>query len=94
MYNGEIANDIVKRKDLLYRENIIDNMRSEELGANLFRIIQTEWKLIKDNIYKENNANKIHYNIGKNIREVIEKNVDIMSEKLQTPEKSLKEIEK
>ena len=74
LYNGETANDIAKRKGLRYREDILDNMGSEELAANLFRITQTESKLKKDNIQGENNANKTHYNIGKNIREVIEKN--------------------
>ena len=49
-------------------------MRSEELGANLFRITQTEAVLREDNIIGENNANKTHYDIGKNIRETIKKN--------------------
>ena len=94
LYNGETANDIAKRKKLRYREDILDNMGSEELAANLFRITQTESKLKKDNIKGGNNANKTHYNIGKNIREVIKKNGGTMPEKLPTPEKSLKEIEK
>jgi len=94
LYNGETANDIAKRKNLRYREDILDNMGSEELAANLFRITQTESKLKNDNIKGENNANKTHYNIGKNIRKVIEKNGGTMPEKLPTPNKSLKEIEK
>ena len=36
LYNGETANDIAKRKKLRYREDILDNMCSEELAANLF----------------------------------------------------------
>ena len=94
LYNGETANDIAKRKGLRYREDILDNMGSEELAANLFRITQTEAKLKKDNIHGEKNANKTHYNIGKNIREVIEKNGGTMPEKLPTPNKSLKDLEK
>ena len=94
LYNGETANDIVKRKKLRYREDILDNMGSVELVANLFRITQTEEKLINDNIKGENNANETHYNIGKNIREVIAKNGGTMPEKLPTPNKSLKELEK
>ena len=69
-------------------------MCSEELAANLFRITQTEAKLKNDNIKGENKANKVHYNIGKNIREVIEKNGGTMPEELLAPEKSLKQIEK
>ena len=69
-------------------------MGSDELIANLFRISQSEQKLKKDNIQPEKEANKTHYNIGKNIREVIEKNGGTMPEDLPTPEKSLKQLEK
>ena len=94
LYNGETAADIAKRKGLRYREDILDNMGSVELAANLFRITQTEEKLKKDQIIGEENANQTHYNIGKNIREVIAKNGGTMPEDLETPKKSLKEIEK
>ena len=94
LYNGETANDIAKRKGLRYREDILDNMGSEELAANLFRITQTESKLKKDNIQAEKDANKAHYNIGNNIREVIKKNGGTMPENLPTPKKSLKQLEK
>ena len=94
LYNGETANDIAKRKGLRYREDILDNMGSEELAANLFRITQTESKLKRDNISSEKDANETHYNRGKNIREVIAKNGGTMPEKLPTPKKSLKELEK
>ena len=69
-------------------------MGSTELAANLFRITQTEDKLINDRISGEKNANDAHYTIGKNIREVIKKNGGTMPEDLPTPEKSLKELEK
>lgn len=94
LYNGETADDIAKRKGLRYIEDILDNMGSEELAANLFRITQTESKLKRDNISTEKEANKTHYNIGKNIREVIAKNGGTMPENLPTPEKSLKQLEK
>lgn len=38
LYNGETADDIANRKGLRYREDILDNMGSVELGANIFRI--------------------------------------------------------
>ncbi len=94
LYNGETADDIAKRKGLRYREDILDNMGSEELAANLFRITQTESKLKRDNISTEKEANETHYNIGKNIREVIAKNGGTMPEDLPTPKKSLKQLEK
>ena len=94
LYNGETADDIAKRKGLRYREDILDNMGSDELIANLFRISQTEQKLKKDNIQTEKEANTTHFNIGKNIREVIAKNGGTMPEDLPTPKKSLKQLEK
>ena len=94
LYNGETANDIAKRKGLRYREDILDNMGSVELAANLFRITQTEEKIKKENIIGENNANNIHYNMGKDIREFIANNGGTMPEDLPTPKKSLKELAK
>ena len=94
LYGGETADDIAKRKGLRYREDILDNMGSDELIANLFRISQTEQKLNRDKINTESKANITHYNIGKNIREVIAKNGGTMPENLPTPKKSLKELEK
>ena len=94
LYNGETAGDIARRKELRYRKDILDNMGSDELIANLFRISQTEQKLKKDNIKEEFESCTVHFNIGKNIRDVIVKNGGTMPEDLPTPEKSLKEIEK
>ena len=94
LYNGETADDIAKRKGLRYREDILDNMCSDELIANLFRISQTEQKLKKNNIKTEKEADITHYTIGKNIREVIAKNGGTMPEDLPTPNKSLKQLEK
>ena len=94
LYNGETANDIAKRKGLRYREDILDNMGSTELAANLFRITQTEEKLKKDNVIGEMNADLVHYNMGKDIREFIASQGGTMPDDLPTPEKSLKELEK
>ena len=94
LYNGETANDIVKRKGLRYREDILDNMGSDELIVNLFRISQTEQKLKNENIKLESNANKTHYEVGKKVRKAIKDIGGTMPEELPTPDKSLKEIEK
>ena len=94
LYNGETANDIAKRKGLRYREDILDNMGSEELAANLFRITQTESKLKKDNVSGEGNAIDTHYEVGKEVRNTIERLGGTMPEDLSTPDKSLKELEK
>ena len=94
LYNGETADDIAKRKGLRYREDILDNMGSVELAANLFRITQTEEKLKRDKIQEENKANKVHYDMGKDIRNFIKNHGGTMPEDLPTPKKSLRELEK
>ena len=94
LYNGETADDIAKRKGLRYREDILDNMGSTELIANLFRISQTEEKLKKDNVNTEKEACKTHNKIGKIVRKAIKEAGGTMPEDLPTPKKSLKELEK
>ena len=94
LYNGETADDIAKRKGLRYKEEILDNMNSEELGANIFRITQTEAKLKRENVDNEYTANSIHYEIGKKVRNAIKDMEGTMPEDLPTPDKSLKEVEK
>ena len=94
LYNGETANDIFKRKKLRCREDILDNMGSDELIANLFRFSQTKQKLKNENIKLEGKANETHYEVGKEIRNTIKRLGGTMPEDLPTPNKSLKELEK
>lgn len=94
LYNGLTANDIAKRKRLRYREGILDNMGSVELGANIFRITQTEALLEKQDKPNEQMATDTHYVVGKTVREAIKKLGGTMPEDLPTPEKSLKELKK
>ena len=94
LYNGETANDIAKRKGLRYREDILDNMGSDELIANLFRISQTEQKLKRDNVKGETKANDVHYEVAKKVRKAIADIGGTMPEEFPTPEKSLKTLEK
>ena len=94
LYNGETANDIAKRKGLRYREDILDNMGSDELAANEFRISLTSQKLKNENIQGEANANHAHYEVGSIVRQAIIEDGGTVPEKLPTPIKSLKEIKK
>ena len=94
LYNGETANDIAKRKGLRYREDILDNMGSVELGANIFRITQTEELLEKQIEPNEQIATNTHYTVGKAVRDTIQKLGGTMPENLLTPDKSIKELEK
>ncbi len=94
LYNGETADDIFKRKKLHYREDILDNMNEDELVANLFRINQTKQKLMRDNIQGEKEAKEAHHEVGKKVRKAIADIGGIMPEKMSTPDKSLKELER
>ena len=94
LYNGETADDIFKRKKLRYREDILDNMGSEELADNIFRIAQTDAKLKRDNIDNEYTANSVHFEVCKEIRNSIKRLGGTMPEDLPTPNKSLKELER
>ena len=94
LYNGETANEIAKRKKLRYNEDILDNMDTDELIANLFRISQTEQRIRNKNIVGEKDANETHYIVGKDIRRVILKQGNTPPEKLPTPDKSIKELKK
>ena len=94
LYNGETADDIAKRKGLRYREDILDNMGSVELGANIFRITQTEALLEKQEKPNESLATNTHYKVGKAVRNTIKELGGTMPEELPKPDKSLKQIEK
>ena len=94
LYNGETADDIFRRKKLIYREDILDNMGSEELADNIFRIAQTDAKLKRDNVDNEYTANSIHYEVGREVRDSIKRLGGTMPENLPTPDRSLKELVK
>lgn len=89
----EIA-DIHLRKKLSKDQKILDHMGSDELGANLFRITQTEAKMRRDEPQVLDAASAIHYTVGKEVRETIEEIGGTMPEDLPTPEKSISHIER
>ena len=90
LYNGETADDIARRKKLRYREDILDNMGSEELADNIFRIAQTDAKLKRDKVDNEYTANSVHYEVGRKVRKSIKQLGGTMPENLPTPKKSIK----
>ena len=94
LYGGLDVDDIHARKGLEVGQKILDYMGSTELIANLFRISQTEEKLRKDEVQGANNATKVHYVVGKEVRTAIGKIGGTMPEDLPTPEKSIQQIEK
>ena len=69
-------------------------MGSNELAANLFRITQTDEVIKNNNIIGEKKACDTHHKVGRAIRNTIIKVGGTTPEKLPTPEKSIKQIEK
>ena len=69
-------------------------MGSTELAANLFRATQAEEKLKKDGIQDKYNANRIHHEVGKKVRQTIKELGGTMPEDLDVPQKSIAKIEK
>ena len=92
LYGGLTAADIHSRKNLKKNEKILDHMGSEELGANLFRITQTEAKLRREQPEGLEKASGVHYQVGQTVRKAIAENEGTMPEDLPTPEKSIEEI--
>lgn len=73
LYGGLDVDDIHTRKQLEVGQKILHYMGSTELIANLFRISQTEEKLRKDKVQGAEKATSVHYNVGKEVRNAIEK---------------------
>ena len=95
LYNGETAKQIAKRKGIdPDKEDILDYMGSTELAANLFRITQTDEVLKNKQVNNEEEACKTHHAVGQAVRQTIKKIGGTVPEKLPTPDKSIKELEK
>lgn len=92
LYGGLGAKEIHKKKNLKKSQNILDHMGSTELAANLFRATQTEEKLKRENISSKQQANKIHNEVGKKVRQTIKDLGGTMPENLPSVE-SIKKIE-
>ena len=69
-------------------------MGSVELGANIFRITQTDDLLQKQEEKSENKATDTHYEVGVKVRNAIKEIGGTMPEELPTPNRSLKELNK
>lgn len=94
LYGGLRVSDIHRRKGLKETEKILDHMGSVELAANLFRITQTEEKLVREQTQGLDDAAAAHYQVGREVRKTIEAVGGIMPEDLPTPEKSISQIER
>lgn len=94
LYGGLGKRDIAVKKGLAPTADILDNMGSTELAANLFRATQTDEKLRRENMKGKLAANAVHYQVGAKVRKTIAELGGTMPENLPTPGKSIKQIEK
>ncbi|MFA5748402.1 MAG: DNA damage-inducible protein D [Candidatus Absconditabacterales bacterium] len=90
---GMRVNQVKKVKKLEASDNLLDNIGSEELAANLFRATQTEAKIKRDGIVGQNKADLTHFEVGKKVRKTIQEIGGTMPEKLPTSD-HIKEAKK
>lgn len=71
LYGGLGNEDIKKKKGIPQKEQLMDRMNTTELAANQFRMTQTREKLAKENIKGQEKTINTHYQVGKEVREAI-----------------------
>lgn len=83
----------LEKKRGVKKGKLMDFMGRTELAANLFRVTQTEEKIKSKGIKGQGNLEQTHYQVGKEVREIIQKNVGRNPENLPQ-EKQLPEVKK
>ena len=89
---GMPISEIEKKKNVPKGE-LLDHAGSEELGANLFRITQTEAKLRRENIKGELDSRRTHFDVAKKVRQTMKELGSDMPENLK-PEVHIKKLKK
>ena len=92
LYGGLTKRDIHQRKKLQPKQHILDHMGSTELAANLFRATQTEEKLRREKVRSKDQANQIHHQVGRKVRQTIRELGGSMPENLPVAE-SIRNVE-
>ena len=83
----------LEQKRKIKKGKLMDFMGRTELAANLFRTTQTEERIKNKGIKGQNNLEQTHYQVGKEVREIIQKNVGKNPENL-IQEKQLSDVKK
>jgi DNA-damage-inducible protein D len=83
LYNMNIS-QLRTRKGIPDTHSPLDYMGAEELGANIFRITQTNAKIKRENIRGQSGLEVAALQVGKTVREAIEKTGGTMPENLPT----------
>lgn len=93
LYGGLGNKDIHTRKGLKKSQKILDHMGSTELAANLFRATQTDDKLRRDKVRGKQQANQVHHEVGRKVRQTIRELGGTMPENLPAPDTSIQQLE-
>lgn len=88
MINVDLA-----RKRNVDKKELLDRMGRTELAANLFRITQTEERIKNKNLKWQSPLEKAHYDVWREVREMVIKNTGEMPENLPT-ERHISQIQK
>ena len=91
LYGGLDVDGIKAKKDIPATDDILDRMGRVELGANIFRITQAEDALRSDNVQGEEQANTVHYMVGRDVRDYLKQRGRRMPEDLP-PEPTIKPL--
>lgn len=83
----------LENKRGIKKGKLMDFMGRTELAANLFRITQTEERIKSKKIKGQANLEQTHYEVGKEVRKIVQENVGKAPENLPQ-EKQLPEVKK
>lgn len=83
----------LEKKRGVKKGKLMDHMGRTELAANLFRVTQTEERIKNKGIKGQYSLEQTHFQVGKEVREIIQKNVGKNPENLQL-EKQLSDVKK
>jgi DNA-damage-inducible protein D len=81
----------IETKKNVPKGELLDHMGSEELGANIFRITQTEAKLKRENVRGDLDSRRTHFDVGKKVRQTMRELGSDMPENLK-PQKHIREL--
>lgn len=93
LYGGLNSVAIKARKAIPNKDNLLDRMNATELAANQFRMTQTRDKLARDGVSNQARAIQVHEQVGKEVRQAIERIGGTPPEKIP-PAEHIKEVEK
>lgn len=83
----------LEKKRGVKKGKLMDYMGRTELAANLFRVTQTEERIKNSGVTGQANLEQTHYQVGREVREIVQKNVGKAPENL-IQEKQLADVKR